>query len=390
MKTRQVGYLFISNSTKPKKHQSESLEPITIGTFALAPMNAANVMGYKLYYGVNRAYPEKLTCTNFNVEFYDQHSYRNIFAIKDNWVAFRNLRKFLKEHHDIKVIHCNTPIGGVLGRVCGKLYKIPAVIYTAHGFHFFKGAPLFNRTILKWMEVLMARWTDVILTMNQEDYEAAFKMKLKKGGKVYYIPGVGVETHKFNTVNIDIEEKKLSLGLPEDAFVGIAMGDVIPRKNYKTTIEAISKVNNSKVHYIICGRGSQIEELKEYAESLGVANQIHFLGFRNDIVELSLMSDFFMFASSQEGLPRSTMEAMCAGKPCIVSNVRGHVDLIDEGKGGFLVSALDADGFAEAITRLIEKPQLCEEMGCYNREKVKAFDIEIVKKKILEIYKETL
>lgn len=386
----QNGYLFICNGTKPTKQQSESLEPITIGTFGLAPINAANVMGYKLYYGVNRAYPEKLTCTNFNVEFYDQHSYRNIFAIKDNWVAFRNLRKLLKEHQDIKVIHCNTPIGGVLGRVCGKLHKIPTVIYTAHGFHFFKGAPLFNRTILKWMEVLMARWSDVILTMNQEDYEAALKMKLKKGGKVYYIPGVGVETHKFNAVNVDILEKKQSLGLPEDAVVGIAMGDMIPRKNYKTTIKAISKVSNSKVHYIICGRGSQIEELKEYAKSLGVAKQIHFLGFRTDIIELSLMSDFFMFASSQEGLPRSTMEAMCAGKPCIVSNVRGHVDLIDDGKGGFLVPPLDADGFAKAITRLIENPQLREEMGNYNREKVKSFDIEIVKARVLEIFKETL
>ena len=343
-------------------------------------------MGYKLYCGVNRAYPEKLTCTNFKVEFYDQHSYRGIFAIKDNWVAFRNLNKYLKEHPDIKFIHCNTPIGGVLGRVCGKINRIPTVVYTAHGFHFFKGAPLFNRTILKWMEVLMARWTDVILTMNKEDYEAALKMKLKKGGKVYYIPGVGVETDRFNTVNVDVVEKKRSLGLPEDAFVGIAMGDVIPRKNYKTTIESIAKVNNTKVHYIICGRGDQIEELKKYAKSLGIENQIHFLGFRADIMELSLMADFFLFASLQEGLPRSTMEAMCAGKPCIVSKVRGHVDLIDEGKGGFLVSPLAADGFAEAIKRLIDDSILREEMGKYNQEKVKAFDIEVVKSKMLKIY----
>lgn len=380
------GYLFISNSSKPTKQQSDSLEPVTIGTFGLAPINAANIMGYKLYCGVNRAYPEKLTCTNFKVEFYDQHSYRSIFAIKDNWVAFRNLNKFLKEHPDIKFIHCNTPIGGVLGRVCGKINRIPTVVYTAHGFHFFKGAPLFNRTILKWMEVLMARWTDVILTMNKEDYEAALKMKLKKGGKVYYIPGVGVETDRFNTVNVDVVEKKRSLGLPEDAFVGIAMGDVIPRKNYKTTIESIAKVNNTKVHYIICGRGDQIEELKKYAKSLGIENQIHFLGFRADIMELSLMADFFLFASLQEGLPRSTMEAMCAGKPCIVSKVRGHVDLIDEGKGGFLVSPLAADGFAEAIKRLIDDSILREEMGKYNQEKVKAFDIEVVKSKMLKIY----
>lgn len=381
------GFLFISNSSKPTKQQADSLEPITIGTFGFAPINAANLLGYKLYCGVNRTYPEKLTCTNFKIEFYDQHSYRSIFAIKDNWVAFRNLNKFLNEHPDIKFIHCNTPIGGVLGRICGKIHKIPTVVYTAHGFHFFKGAPLFNRTVLKWIEVFMARWTDVILTMNKEDYEAALKMKLKKGGKVYYIPGVGVETDSFHSVNIDVVEKKRSLGLPEDAFVGIAMGDVIPRKNYKTTIESIAKVNNTKVHYIICGRGSQIKELQEYAKSLGLGNQIHFLGFRTDIMELCLMADFFMFASLQEGLPRSTMEAMCAGKPCLVSKIRGHVDLIDEGKGGFLISPLDADGFAEAISQLISDPQMCEAMGAYNREKVKSFDIEVVKKAMCEIFR---
>lgn len=380
------GFLFISNSSKPTKQQADSLEPITIGTFGFAPINAAYRLGYKLYCGVNRTYPEKLTCTNFKIEFYDQHSYRSIFAIKDNWVAFRNLNKFLNEHPDIKFIHCNTPIGGVLGRICGKIHKIPTVVYTAHGFHFFKGAPLFNRTVLKWIEFFMARWTDVILTMNKEDYEAALKMKLKKGGKVYYIPGVGVETDRFHSVNIDVVEKKRSLGLPEDAFVGIAMGDVIPRKNYKTTIESIAKVNNTKVHYIICGRGTQIEELQEYAKSLGLDNQIHFLGFRTDIMELCLMADFFMFASLQEGLPRSTMEAMCAGKPCIVSKVRGHIDLIDEGKGGFLISPLDADEFAKAISKLISNPHLCAEMGTYNRKKVSAFDIEVVKTALFEVF----
>lgn len=384
------GYLFIANSSKPTKEQSESLTPVTIGTFGLAPINAANVLGYKLYCGTNRTCPEKIRCTNFNVEFYDQHCYRNIFAIKDNWIAFRNLNKFLKEHSDIKVIHCNTPIGGVLGRICGKIHKIPIVIYTAHGFHFFKGAPLFNRTVLKWMELLMARWTNAILTMNKEDYDAALKMKMKKGGKVYYIPGVGVETNRFNSLNIDIEEKKRSLGLPKDAIVGIAMGDVIARKNYITTIESIAKVNDTNIHYIICGRGNQIDYLKEYARSLGVENQVHFLGFRTDVLELCLMADFFMFASLQEGLPRSTMEAMCAGKPCVVSKVRGHVDLIDEGKGGFLIAPLDADGFAKAITCLVKNPLLRKEMGNYNRKKVKNFDIEVVKSKMLEIYCEVL
>lgn len=383
-------YLFISNSSKPTIDKYESITPVVIDTFGLAPINAANLLGYKLYVGINRAHPEQIECKNFDVEFYNQNCFRNIFAIKDNLIAFKNLNRFLKEHPNIKIIHCNTPIGGVIGRICGRIHRVPTIIYTAHGFHFFKGAPLFNRTILKWIEMFLANYTDALITMNKEDYEAALKMKLKKGGKVYYIPGVGVETKKFTSLNVDKKEIKRTLGIPDKAIVAIAMGDVIPRKNYKTVIQAIAKVNNHDIHYIVCGRGTQIEELTEYAKSLGIEKQIHFLGFRTDIVELSLMADFFMFASLQEGLPRSTMEAMCAGKPCLVSRIRGHVDLIDEYRGGLLFDPKDSISLAKAMEYLISNPRFFLEWGNYNKEKIKGFDVDVVKSSMIEIYTDIL
>lgn len=384
------GYLFISNSSKPNFEKLTSVKPITIGTFGLAPINAASTLGYKLYYGINRSSPAEIICTNFDVQFYNQHSYRNIFAIKDNWIAFRNLNAFLKQHPDIQVIHCNTPIGGLVGRICGKIHKIPTIIYTAHGFHFYKGAPLFNRTILKWIEKLLAHYTDALITMNQEDFEAASKLSLKKGGKVYYIPGVGVDTTKFENVDIDIYAKKASIGLPEDSIVGIAMGDVIPRKNYKTAIEAIALTNNPRIHYVICGRGKQIDELKVLSQQLGIDGQIHFLGFRTDVIELTKMADFFLFASKQEGLPRSTMEAMASGKPCIVSKIRGHVDLIDNYHGGILFDPTNAKELAKAINHLVNNREYLISWGNYNKEKIKEFDIDVVKAKMLDIYKDIL
>ena len=382
------GYLFISNSTKPSPEQAGITEH-RVNTFALAPMLAAKSMGYTLYKGCNCDHPEQVKDVDYDITFYDQHTYRSIFALKDNWIAFRNLSRFLKQHPDIEVIHCNTPLGGIVGRVCGKLYGVKKVIYTVHGFHFFKGAPLVNRTILKWIEMLISHWTDALITMNNEDYAVAQKMHLRNHGKVFKVNGVGLYSDQYN-ISVDRNAIRKELGLPDDAIVCIAMGDIVPRKNYRVAIKAIAQAQNPKLHYLICGRGVQIDDLKLYSRELGIEKQIHFLGFRTDIKELSLVSDFFLFATLQEGLPRSTMEAMCAGLPCIVSDVRGNNDLIDDGKGGYLVAPRDAEGFAQAINRLIMSPEDANAMGEYNKVKIKEYDIEVVKKEILDIYHQVL
>lgn len=383
------GYLFISNSTKPT-HERASQRTYKLNTFDLAPMTAAKAMGYTLFEGVNRNNAEEVRCENMDVVFYDQHCYRSMFAIKDNLIAYRNLDKFLQAHPEIEVIHCNTPIGGFMGRVVGHKHGIKKIIYTVHGFHFFKGAPLFNRLILKWIEKILARWTDVIITINNEDFESANKFSMKKGGKVFKVHGVGVYTQEYNACGINRVEVRKSLGIPNDAFLCIGMGDIIPRKNYKSAIEGISLSNNPRVHYIICGVGPQVEELESYAKDLSIESQIHFLGFRHDIKELALASDLFLFSSLQEGLPRSTMEAMCAGLPCVVSNIRGNKDLIDNGKGGYLVSPTDSLGYAEAINRMCNELDASKRMGEYNKEKIKEYDIDVVKKEILDIYQEVL
>lgn len=383
------GYLFISNSSKPTKEQAELFE-YKIGTFELAPIEAAKSMGYSLFMGVNRSHPEKVKCADYDIKFYDQHSYRSIFAIKDNWKAYKNLSIFLKQHPEIEVIHCNTPIGGFMGRICGKKYGIKTIIYTAHGFHFFKGAPLFNRTILKCVEKYLARWTDAIITMNNEDYDSAQSFHLRNNGKVYKVPGVGVYTKSYIDFAAERTHIRKNLGIPKDAIVCLAMGDIVPRKNYKTAIEAIALCNNSKLHYLICGSGTQINELKLLSSKLGISSQIHFLGFRTDIKELSFASDFFLFASLQEGLPRSTMEAMCAGLPCIVSDIRGNNDLIVDGMGGFLAPPQDSSAFAKAICKFVSEPQLWASMSTYNKEIIKNYDIEVVKAEMIKIYKNIL
>lgn len=384
------GYLFISNSTKPTAHQYESIEPVTIGSFAYAALNSAKELGYTLYCGIDRNYPEKIKCTNFDVIFYNQHIYRKVLAIRDNYTAYKNLCSFLKTHPDIEIIHCNTPIGGVLGRLCGyKFHK--KVIYQAHGFHFFKGASIMNWLLFYPVEKILARLSDAIITINHEDYEiASKKFKLKKGGEVYYIPGVGIESDKYNIDNNTRNEVRSELGLKNDDIAVFSIGDLVVRKNYEPAIRAIKESKNTRLHLFICGDGVDRNRLENITKNLSLGGQVHFLGHRNDIIRLLTGADIFLLSSKQEGLPRSLMEGMVMGLPCVVSNIRGNIDLIKNGEGGFLCETNNVWDYADKLNQLARSAELRAKMGIINKEEIKKYNIEFICKQMLEIYKKVL
>lgn len=320
----------------------------------------------------------------YGIKIFNVSISRSPYSIS-NIRAYRQLCRIIRENK-IDYIHCNTPVGGLLGRMAGKKCHVKKVIYQAHGFHFYKGAPKKNWIVYHTIEKLMARYTDAIITMNKEDYEAASTFKLRKGGKIYNVHGVGIDLSLYDDLEKYREKKRTELGYVADDIILISMGDLIPRKNYQVAIEAISKCSNSKLHYLICGNGPELDNLKSYAAQKGVSNQVHFLGFRSDIKELLAASDIFIFTSLQEGLPRSMMEAMAAGLPCVASKIRGNVDLIEDGKGGFLCDPHDSDSFARAI-------ELCD-TDTRNRFKqdnliaIKRYDIHVVEEEIKKIYEE--
>jgi glycosyltransferase involved in cell wall biosynthesis len=241
------------------------------------------------------------------------------------------------------------------------------------------------------VEKWLAHYTDALITINSEDFELAkTKLKLRKNGKVYYVPGVGIDTAQYNLCEKSREEKRIELGLNNNDVALISMGDLIERKNYDTAIRAIAEANNPALQYFICGKGPEEENLKALAKSLGVEEQIHFLGFRTDVKELLTVVDIFLFTTLQEGLPRSMMEAMASGLPCVASAIRGNVDLIENGKGGYLCPSTDVDNFAEAIEKVAGNAALREQMRAYNLEQIKNFDISVVEKEIKGVYTEVL
>lgn len=299
-----------------------------------------------------------------------------------NIKAFNQLKQLMKSEK-FDAVHCHSPVGGVLARLAAKVVGISPIIYTAHGFHFYKGAPLMNWLLYYPVERFLARFTDILITINKEDYQRAQQFK---AGKVVYIPGIGVDTNKFNVIRLDKNIKREELGIKNGTIVLLSIGEMIKRKNHETAIRALAKLKKENVVYLICGRGKLENYLKELAEKLGVGDKVKFLGFRNDIPEICKASDIFIFPSYQEGLPVAVMEAMAAGLPIICSNIRGNIDLIESGKGGFTVNPNDAEELARCMLQIINNENKRIEMGCYNVKTVKKFDITNVKNEMYRIY----
>ncbi len=279
-------------------------------------------------------------------KFYDIHFARFPFS-KVNIKAYKQLKKIIKENN-YDIIHCHTPVAGVLTRLAARNCKNTTVAYTAHGFHFFKGAPLLNWLIYYPVERFCAMFTDKLITINKEDYERAKKFSLRKNGKVYCVPGVGIDIEKIRNTKVDILQKKKELGIPEKIPVLLSVGELNKNKNHIVVLNALSKLKDKRFIYLICGRGVLKECLEGKIKELGLNNTVKLLGYRNDITEILKIADLFIFPSEREGLPVSLIEAMAADLPAIASNVRGNRDLISK-KNLFEPDNVDA------LVRLIEK-----------------------------------
>ena len=298
-----------------------------------------------------------------------------------NLKAYRKLKKLQKEKN-YDIIYCQQPVGGLMGRLLGKKFK-KKVIYTAHGFFFYNGCSLKKRLLYKTAEKWLAKYTDVLITINQEDFEAAQKFSAKK---VYKISGIGLQLDKFKELDFDKEKFKASLGIKKDEKVVLSIAEMIKRKNYETMIKVISNLRYEKIKYIICGCGVEEKNLKDLTKKLGLEDKIIFLGYRKDIPKILEISDVFLHCSHQEGLTMSIMEAMKSGLPVVTSDARGNRDLIEDGKGGFVCPTTDVKIITEKLKKLLDNGVLRAEFGTYNKLAVKKYSYENVKKELEKIY----
>ena len=302
-----------------------------------------------------------------------------------NLKAYTALKNLI-DGEKFDLIHCHTPVGGIITRLAAASSRKKngtKVIYTAHGFHFFKGAPLINWLIYFTAEKFCSYFTDTIITINKEDFRnAETKLNAKN---VCYVPGVGVDTAYFVGTRGKRAELLSEISADENSIILMSVGELSDRKNHSVSIKALSQIKNDNVHLVIAGTGEKRDDFLFLAKELGVDGRVHLLGFRTDVAELLKSADVFLFPSIQEGLPVALMEAMSCSLPVICSEIRGNIDLIDD-SCGVLCGASDVEGFAKAIEKLIADPDTRKAMAQKALGRSKNYDIKIIENHMKDIY----
>lgn len=323
-----------------------------------------------------------------NSEIYSIETSRNPFY-KGNLIAIKQIRKLVEEKH-YDIVHCHTPIAAMCTRLaCRNLRKKGTkVFYTAHGFHFYKGAPIKNWLIYYPIEKICSYWTDVLITINKEDY--ALAEKKMKAKIIEYVPGVGIDIKKFREIKSDRNRKRMELGIDENEKILLSVGEVNRNKNHQIIIKALEKIKDKSIHYFIAGSGDQKETLVELSKKLNVENQVHLLGYRTDIAELCKASDIFCFPSYREGLGMAAIEAMACGLPLITSNIHGINDYSENNITGYKCNPDDCEGFAKAIIKLSNSSELRNKIGMHNMQFIEKYDIKSINLLMEKIYKEVV
>lgn len=325
----------------------------------------------------------KQTLREWNVPYYQWDCPRNLHMPGAICRAYLELQVLIKKIR-FDWIHCHSPIGGALARLAARRYGTH-VIYTAHGFHFYKGAPLKNWLLYYPVEKLLARQTNILITVNQEDY--TFAKQRFAAGKIYRVPGAGIDTKRFQAAKEEGARRDFcrNFGIPEDAAILLSVGELNKGKNHQLVIRALARLKQDNVYYMICGQGVLKEQLLKLADSLGVGMRIRMPGFCEDITMIYRNADIFVFPSMREGLPAALMEAMAAGLPCVVSDIRGSREMLPE-SGGRLFRLGHIEELQKALEVLLADKKLRHSCGRHNQYAVKRYDTVQVQKSMRKIY----
>ncbi|OIQ60441.1 glycosyltransferase family 4 protein [Neomoorella thermoacetica] len=314
---------------------------------------------------------------------------RSPFNIR-NWEACRRLKAILQSHH-FDLIHVHTPVAAFLGRYLAKVTGQGPVLYTAHGFHFYKGAPLRNWLIYYNAERLAARWTDGLIVMNGEDFENARRMGFEPDKNLFYVHGVGVDLSRYARPSFPGGYIRAKLGLSSSDVVVTCIAEMNPNKNHILLLRAWKKLAEryADCHLLLVGTGELMAYLQEKVEKEHIP-RVYFLGYRRDVPRILLESDIVTLTSKREGLPKSIMEAMAAGRPVVATDVRGSRDLVEDGCTGLLVELGDVPGLVAALEKLITNPELRAAMGVAGRKKIQDYSLEKVLSQMAAIYERYL
>lgn len=310
------------------------------------------------------------------------------FRVKENTRAFFQLKQIIEEEN-ITLVHCHNPMGGVVGRLAARGCKRkPYIIYTAHGFHFYQGAPTKNWVLYYTAERFLARYTNRLIVINGEDYERAKRFRLYQNGKLEIIPGVGIDVIKFSRKKELRERKRKELGIPKEAFHIVSVGELNDNKNHAAIIKAVADLDHTDIYYSICGRGAGEEKLRKLIKECRLESRVRLLGYRTDVEEVLQSADCFAFPSKREGLGIAAVEALACEVPVIAADNRGTREYMRQGEDGIVCHTQRVDEYAYAIMELKTSPKLMEVMSKNGRKMAENFGIDETDKIMRRIYGE--
>ena len=312
-----------------------------------------------------------------------------------NLAAFRMLRRILHDgRYDL--VHCHSPSAGAIARLAVRSLprkSRPVVFYTAHGFHFFQGAPKAYWLLVFPLERLLARFTDCLLVMNDEDFETVTKYRFR-AGRIVRVPGVGVDLDLLDAICVsgDRESLRKKHGYRESDYLLFYAAELSERKNQAMLLDALERLvpGIPGIRLLLAGRDLLDGALQADAERRGLSGRVDFLGHREDVAEWLLLSDAVVASSRQEGLPVNLIEAMACGRPVIATAVRGHVDLISSGVNGMLVPDDDAETLADAVLWVHDDPNAAEAMGAQAAQDARAYSLHRVLEVVGDLYEAAL
>lgn len=312
--------------------------------------------GYEVYVAAKDNLAEKNgLAMEYTDKVFDVPFYRNPFDIR-NIKAYLRLKKIINEY-SFEVIHTNTPVGGIVTRLAALKVRETGtkVFYTAHGFHFYNGAPLKNWLIYYPVEKFFSVFTDKLITITSEDFNLA-KKKFKC--EVCYIHGVGANSSRFKAVSeTKKSEARKKYGLDKETLIVINVGELLPNKNQKTAILAMKDIVKefSNALLLIAGNGPEKHNLEKLISENDLCDNVKLLGYTMELPEYLAAADLLIACSYREGLPMNVLEAMMSGKPVVASDNRGHRELVKSGHNGFIVDANDVSAFYKAIIGAYKK-----------------------------------
>ena len=364
--------------------------PSMIGQFNMSNIHILLEMGYKVdvaadftdisIWPAERIRKFKSQMKELDVECIQLDFSRSPLKLKKHLKSYKEIIELI-EKRKYSFIHTHTPIASAIVRQAAHKTGTK-VIYTAHGFHFYDGAPLKNWLVFYPIEKYLSRYTDILITINKEDYNRAKKEFHAK--KTVYVPGVGVDTEKFAPRQSGREKIRKELGVLDDRWLLLSVGELNENKNHGSVIMALAGMKN--ITYVIVGKGEKKKELEKVAKECRV--DLRLPGFRTDVADFYDAADIYILPSLREGLNVSLMEAMASALPCLCGDIRGNVDLIEQEKGGFLFKPDEVGSIRSAIEKVVAlNSDERTEQGCYNLKKIRDFDLQTVDEISSEIYR---